>query len=202
MQLETSTALAAATTGESVEAAPKSLTRRGLIGGAAALAAGAVAIGPEIAEAGPTRRTLQLYNPRTREGLEFIYRDGRRYSRNGLRKFAHIMRDWRTGDERRIDPQLADYLYSMQRWLGARGPIHIVSGYRSPSTNAMLARKSRGVAKNSYHVKGMAVDIKIPGYSVRSIARAAEAMKLGGVGRYSRSSFVHIDTADFRTWGS
>lgn len=202
MQVDESSALGAAPRRESVEAAPMSLTRRGLIGGAAALAAGVVAIGPEIAEAGPNRRALKLYNPRTREEFEIVYRVGRSYSRNGLRKFAHIMRDWRTGDERRIDPQLADYLYSMRRWLGAKGPIHIVSGYRSPSTNAMLARKSRGVAKNSYHVKGMAVDIKIPGYSVRSIARAAEAMKLGGVGRYSRSSFVHIDTADFRTWGS
>lgn len=178
-----------------------SMSRRALIGGGVALTAGFAGLTPDVAEAAPARRLLKLYNPRTRESLEVVYRVGNRYSRSGLRQVDQIMRDWRAGESRAMDPQVVDYLYSVGRWLGATKPIHIVSGYRSPKTNAMLARKKRGVAKNSYHCKGMAIDIKIPGYSVRSIGRAAEAMKLGGVGRYSRSEFVHIDSADFRTWG-
>lgn len=177
------------------------VSRRGLIGGAAGLAAGLAGLTPEIAEAGPRKRQLEIYNPRTRETVECVYRIGNKYSRNNLRKINHIMRDWRSGDERPIDPAVIDYLYSVKRWLGVRKPIHLISGYRSPTTNAMLAKKRRGVAKNSYHTKGMAMDIQIPGYSVRTIARAAEALKIGGVGRYSRSNFVHIDSADVRSWG-
>ena len=178
------------------------ISRRHLIGGGGvALTAGLIGFTPDIAEAGPSRRLLKLYNPRTREKLQVVYRVGNRYSRNGLRKVDQIMKDWRSGDVRKMDPKVIDYLYSVQRWLGAKQPVHIISGYRSTATNAMLARRKRGVAKNSYHTKGMAIDIKIPTYSVRSIARAAESMKLGGVGRYSRSDFVHIDSADLRTWG-
>lgn len=186
---------------ESDSGSSPAMSRRLLLGGGVAAGAGLISMAPDIAEAGPSRRRLKLYNPRTREGAEVIYRVGSRYSRQGLRNVDRLMRDWRTGDQRPMDPKVIDYLYSVSRWLGVRGPIHIVSGYRSPSTNAMLARKSGAVAKNSYHVKAMAIDMKIPGYSVRSIARAAEAMKFGGVGRYSRSNFVHIDSADFRTWG-
>ena len=176
--------------------------RRQLIGATAvAVTAGLIGFTPNIAEAGPNRRVLKVYNPRTREKLQVVYRTGNQYSRNGLRKIDHIMKDWRSGDMRKMDPQVIDHLYSVQRWLGSKQPVHIISGYRSVATNAMLAREKGGVARNSYHTRGMAIDIKIPTYSVRSIARAAESMKLGGVGRYSRSDFVHIDSADFRTWG-
>lgn len=178
------------------------ISRRGLIGGAAGLAAGIAGLTPEFAEAGPSERQLAIYNPRTRETVDCVYRVGNRYSRNNLRQINQIMRDWRTGDVTAIDPKVIDYLYSVKRWLGANGPIQLISGYRSPATNAKMARQNRGVARNSYHVKGMAMDIRIPGYSVRSIARAAEALKIGGVGRYTRSNFVHIDSADVRKWGS
>ena len=171
-------------------------------GGTGALAAALVGFTPDIAEAGPTKRALGLYNPRTQEKLEVVYRVGNRYQRNGLRNIDEIMRDWRSGEKHRMDPDVIDYLYAVRRWMRISKPITIVSGYRSPSTNAMMARAKHGVAKNSYHMQGMAIDIKIPGYSVRSVARAAEATKLGGVGRYSGSEFVHIDSADFRTWGS
>lgn len=178
------------------------VSRRGLIGGAAGLAAGIAGLTPDLAEAGPRERQLAIYNPRTRETVDCVYRVGNRYSRNNLREINQIMRDWRTGDVTNIDPRVIDYLYSVKRWLGVKGPIQLISGYRSPATNAKLAKRNRGVARNSYHVKGMAMDIRIPGYSVRSIARAAEALEIGGVGRYSRSNFVHIDSADVRKWGS
>lgn len=185
-----------------VAAAKGSLTRRGLLGGGAALAASLVGFTPDIAEAGPSRRALDLFNPRTHETLEVVYRIGNKYSRQGLRNIDEIMRDWRSGDKRPMDPQVIDYLYALRRWLGVKDPITIISGYRSPATNAKLAKTHKGVAKNSYHCKGMAIDVQIPGYSVRTIARAAEKLHMGGVGRYSRSNFVHIDCAEFRTWGA
>jgi uncharacterized protein YcbK (DUF882 family) len=163
--------------------------------------AGIVGLTPDDAEAARGRRSLKLVETHTGEKLSVVYRVGNKYSRNGLRKINSIMRDWRNDQSRPIDPQVIDYLYSVRRWLGTNKPIKIVSGYRSPATNAMLARKSGGVARSSYHVKGMAIDIKIDGYSVNSIARAAKAMKLGGVGKYNRSGFVHIDSAEYRTWG-
>ncbi len=168
---------------------------------AGAGAAGIIGLTPDDAEAARRRRSLKLVETHTGEKLSVVYRVGNKYSRNGLRKINSIMRDWRNDQSRPIDPQVIDYLYSVRRWLGTNKPIKIVSGYRSPATNAMLARKSGGVARNSYHVKGMAIDIKIDGYSVNSIARAAKAMKLGGVGKYNRSGFVHIDSAEYRTWG-
>jgi len=164
-------------------------------------AAGIIGLTPDDAEAARRRRSLKLVETHTGEKLSVVYRVGNKYSRNGLRKINSIMRDWRNDQSRPIDPQVIDYLYSVRRWLGTNKPIKIVSGYRSPATNAMLARKSGGVVRNSYHVKGMAIDIKIDGYSVNSIARAAKAMKLGGVGKYNRSGFVHIDSAEYRTWG-
>lgn len=164
-------------------------------------AAGIIGLTPDDAEAASGRRSLKLVETHTGEKLSVVYRVGNKYSRNGLRKINSIMRDWRNDQSRPMDPQVIDYLYSVRRWLGTNKPIKIVSGYRSPATNAMLARKSGGVARNSYHVKGMAIDIKIDGYSVNSIARAAKAMKLGGVGKYNRSGFVHIDSAEYRTWG-
>ena len=164
-------------------------------------AAGIVGLTPDDAEAARGRRSLKLVETHTGEKLSVVYRVGNTYSRDGLRKINSIMRDWRNDQSRPMDPQVIDYLYSVRRWLGTNKPTKIVSGYRSPATNAMLARKSGGVARNSYHVKGMAIDIKIGGYSVESIARAAKAMKLGGVGKYNRSGFVHIDSAEYRSWG-
>lgn len=168
---------------------------------AGAGAAGIAGLTPDDAEAARGRRSLKLVETHTGEKLRVVYRVGNKYSRNGLRKINLIMRDWRNDQIRAMDPQVIDYLYSISRWLGTNKPIKIVSGYRSPATNAMLARKSSGVARNSYHVKGMAIDFRIDGYSVNSIARAAKAMKLGGVGKYNRSRFVHIDSAEYRTWG-
>lgn len=178
------------------------LSRRKLLAIATGVAAaGIVGLSPDDAEAARGRRSLKLISPHTGEKLSIVYRVGNQYSRNGLRKINHIMRDWRNDHAHPIDPQVIDYLYSVRRWLGTNKPIKIISGYRSPATNAMLARRSSGVAKNSYHLKGRAIDISIDGYSVNSIARAAKSMKLGGVGKYNRSGFVHIDNAEYRTWG-
>lgn len=178
------------------------LSRRKLLAMTAGVgAAGLVGLTPGEAEASRGERTLKLFNPHTGEKLGIVYRVGNRYSRFGLRKINLIMRDWRTQDVKTMDPEVIDYLYSVRRWLGTNKPIHIVSGYRCAATNAMLARRSGGVARKSYHVRAMAIDIKIPGYSVNAIARAAKSMKQGGVGKYNRSGFVHIDSADFRTWG-
>lgn len=178
------------------------LSRRKLLAITAGVgAASIVGLSPDDAEAARGQRSLKLVSPHTGEKLSVVYRVGNRYSRKGLRKINYIMRDWRNDQVHAMDPKVIDYLYSVRRWLGTNKPIKIISGYRSPTTNAMLARRSGGVAKNSYHLKGRAIDISIDGYSVNAIARAAKSMKLGGVGKYNRSGFVHIDSAEYRTWG-
>ena len=99
-----------------------------------------------------------------------------------------------------MDPRLLDLMVSVQHKVGSKGAIHIISGYRSPATNAILASYSDGVAAHSLHMEGKAVDIRLPGHPVRYVGRAARALKGGGVGIYPDSDFVHIDTGRVRTW--
>ncbi len=107
-----------------------------------------------------------------------------------------------TGDEHPVDVALLDQLHDLKQTLGLNNnrPIHIVCGYRSPMTNAYLRSRSRAVAKNSLHMQGRAIDIRIEGVDTRDIRDAALTMARGGVGYYPHSNFVHLDTGDFRTW--
>ncbi len=148
-------------------------------------------------------RVLSFYHLHTEERIEVIYRIGDRYQRGALQKLNHFFRDFRTGDTIAMDPQLFDLLYDVKSRLddpGAR--FHVLSAYRSPSTNRMLRRTSRGVAKNSLHLKGQAIDIRFPDLSARYIRNAAIALNRGGVGYYSRSDFVHLDTGAVRQWSA
>ena len=110
------------------------------------------------------------------------------------------MRDWRTDEQRVIDRELLNLLSDLHSLLEADAPFHLISGYRSPKTNAMLARKSGGVAKKSMHLKGMAADIALPDRSLIHLHKAAVDMKRGGVGLYRRTGFVHVDTGRIRYW--
>ena len=101
-----------------------------------------------------------------------------------------------------FDPRVLDVISAVTRKLDCGTPVEVVSGYRTPETNAMLRKTSRLVAKNSYHMKAMAVDIRVQNRSVRQIAGAAESLHGGGVGRYTRSNFVHVDCGPMRTWGA
>ena len=99
-----------------------------------------------------------------------------------------------------MDQRLLDLLYALQGRTGRRDKFHVISGYRSPATNAMLNARSSGVAKHSYHMKGMAIDIRLPGYDLHKLHQAALALKAGGVGCYPSSNFIHVDVGPVRRW--
>lgn len=146
-------------------------------------------------------RTLSFYNTHTGEYLNrHVYWSEGNYLRENLQDINYILRDHRTGDVKEMDPALMDLLFGIQSRLGTKTPINIISGYRSEATNAMLNRKSSGVAKKSYHMTGKAIDIRIPGVDLRSLYRTARVLKGGGVGYYSKSNFVHVDTGRVRCW--
>lgn len=145
-------------------------------------------------------RALAFYNLHTGERLKAVFWAGGTYVPAGLSAIDSFMRDFRTGEIKRIDPRLLDLLYRLTRHLETREQIHLISGYRSPETNAMLRKHSRGVALHSLHMEGQAADIRIPGRSLEHLRRAALALNGGGVGFYPRLDFVHMDTGRPRQW--
>ncbi len=150
-----------------------------------------------------TERILSLYSPNTGEMLRTVYwtpTDG--YLEESLQALSYLMRDRRNDQFKRMDPKLIDTLYVLQLQLEPRQPIHVLSGYRSPETNAMLRQRSRNVARNSMHLHAKAIDIRMPDCNFDEVHRAAVSLQVGGVGRYSRSRFVHIDTGPVRQWGA
>lgn len=148
----------------------------------------------------PKPLSLRLRNINTGETLSAAYTSGG-FGKNTLTQLNHIMRDRRTNQIRRIDPNLFVKLTQIQSKLGMRNAeVLLISGYRSPQTNALMHRASRGVASNSYHTRGQAVDFRIEGIPLAKIKVAAEALNNGGVGYYPRSNFVHVDTGPARTW--
>lgn len=145
-------------------------------------------------------RILSLHNKYTGESLRAIYWSNGRYVPENVRGINHLFRDHLTDEIQPINLRLLDLLYSMRGRLQTAKPICVISGYRSPSTNHILRAHSRRVAKNSYHMRGMAADLEIPGYSNRQLATLARKMKAGGVGYYPRSGFIHVDVGPVRYW--
>lgn len=145
-------------------------------------------------------RHLLLHNTHTGETGQCIFAGRAGYLADGLARANRLLRDHRTGDIHAIDPALLDLLHDLAADLGADPDYEIISGYRSPATNAMLRRRSGGVARRSYHMQGKAVDIRLRGVELSRLHRAALAQKRGGVGLYSGPGFVHIDTGPVRTW--
>jgi uncharacterized protein YcbK (DUF882 family) len=148
----------------------------------------------------PPARELSLHSVRTGETLSAVYRENGRLLPNGLAQLDYILRDYRTGEVRPIAPGLLDLLHELKQALHYRQPIEVISGYRSPATNAMLAARSKGVSKNSYHLRGMAVDIRMPGRPLVELRDAALRLRRGGVGYYPNSGFVHVDVGPVRSW--
>ncbi len=142
-----------------------------------------------------------MYSGRTGESLDTIYWIEGEYIPEGLREINHFMRDWRTSDTVQMDPRTIDIMAASHRLMDVSEPYMLLSGYRSPKTNAMLRSRSGGVARNSLHMVGQAADLRLKSRSVSQMARAAEACSSGGVGRYSRSNFVHMDCGPVRSWG-
>ena len=147
------------------------------------------------------RRRLSFENLHTGERLDTVYWVNGAYEPGALRAINVLLRDFRTGDVYPIDRNLLDLLVRLRARLNSAAPIQVISGYRSPETNAMLASYSDGVAAGSLHMSGMAIDIRVPGRSLRSIHRVALDMDAGGAGYYPRSDFVHVDTGRVRRWG-
>lgn len=180
-------------------------TRRGLL---RAFAVTSVAAAPTYANAfgflrgGGDIRRVKMYSGRTGEHLDLIYWVDGEYVPEALDEITYFMRDWRTHTTKKIDRRTIDIVAATHALLDVSEPYMLLSGYRSPQTNAMLRSKSRGVAKNSLHMQGQAADLRLASRSVSQMARAASACSAGGVGRYSRSNFVHMDCGPIRTWGA
>lgn len=145
------------------------------------------------------KKSLRFYNTHTLETVNTTFFDGG-FSTDGLAAINHILRDHRTGDVTEMDTELLFLLHDVQAKLGTHEPFHIISGYRSPQSNALLRSQSNGVAKHSYHMQGMAIDVRLPGMDTYAIRTAAKEMERGGVGYYAESDFTHMDTGPVRSW--
>ncbi|GAA6192460.1 Tat pathway signal protein [Phaeobacter gallaeciensis] len=180
------------------------LTRRALLG---AFAATAVIAAPTYSNAagflrgGGDIRRIRMYSGRTGERIDMVYWIDGKYIKDAVKEVNHFMRDWRTDQVKGIDLRTIDIMAASHNLMDISEPYMMLSGYRSPKTNAMLRRRSRGVAKNSLHMQGKAADLRLSSRSVSQIARAASSCRAGGVGRYSSSNFVHMDCGEVRNWG-
>ena len=179
-------------------------SRRGILG---VFAATTVAAAPVMANAfGVIRgagdyRRIRMYSGRTGESIDTVYWVDGKYVRDALNEINIFMRDWRTGQVIGIDPRTIDIAAASHRLLQTSEPYMMLSGYRSPKTNAMLRSRSGGVARNSLHMTGKAADLRLKSRSVNQMYKAASACRAGGVGKYSSSNFVHMDCGPLRTWG-
>ena len=158
--------------------------------------------GLQTAVADGDTRTISMHHVHTDESITITYKRDGRYDEAALEKLNWLLRDWRRGQATHMDPQLVDLLWEVQRETGSKAPIDIVCGYRSPQTNAMLRRRSRGVARFSQHMLGHAIDFYIPGVPLEQLREIGLRMQRGGVGFYptSGSPFVHMDTGGVRMW--
>ena len=149
---------------------------------------------------GSRGRELAFRNIHTGEEISAVFRSGERYLAEGRGAIDHVLRDFRTGDVREIDAGLLDLLADLREALGTPAPYDVISGYRSPATNAMLASRSRGVSRRSLHMDGLAVDVALPGVPLSRLREAALDLGRGGVGYYPGPGFVHVDVGRVRRW--
>ncbi len=147
-------------------------------------------------------RELSLLNLHTGERLNAEYWLHGRYVPDALRAVAVVLRDHRNNAIHPIDPQLLDLIHRLHASVDSTAPFNVISGYRSPETNALMHEVSAGVAAHSLHMEGRAIDIRLPGTALSHVRQAALAMKSGGVGYYPQDDFVHVDTGAVRCWGA
>ena len=146
-------------------------------------------------------RKLKMISDKTGERIDTIYWIDGGYIPEALHEIDVVMRDWRRNEIKPIDLRTIDILAASHGMLDTAEPFRLMSGYRSAKTNAMLRRQSRSVSKNSLHITGQAADVRLGTRSVKQLAKAAQTCKSGGVGKYSRSNFVHLDCGPVRLWG-
>ncbi len=155
---------------------------------------------PPVADDG-AGKSLRMYNLHTDEKLNVTFAENGVYDPGALREVNYFFRDFRLNLVRPIDPRLLDLLHAIHQMSDAGKPFNLISGYRSPQTNAMLAARYEGVARHSMHIEGRAADINLPGRQLSLLHRVALALRFGGVGYYPQSDFVHVDTGRVRHWG-
>ncbi|KPD11170.1 DUF882 domain-containing protein [Phaeobacter sp. 11ANDIMAR09] len=179
------------------------MTRRALLG---AFAATTVAAAPTFSKAagflrgGGDIRRIRMFSGRTGERIDMIYWIDGDYIKDAVKEVNYFMRDWRTDQVKSMDLRTIDIMAASHNLLDVTEPYMMLSGYRSPQTNAMLRSRSRGVAKNSLHMRGQAADLRLSSRSVSQMANAAKACRAGGVGKYRGSNFVHMDCGVVRSW--
>ena len=187
----------------------KMLHRRGFLGiGAAAAAAAFIPSRAQAATRAATgikgpERILSFFNTHTGERLKAAYSTAGAYQADALRDLNYILRDFRANEIKPIDPRVFDLLHELGGTLETDQPFHIISGYRSPQTNATLRARggaTTGVASHSLHTVGQAIDIRLPGVKLENLRNAAKSLKIGGVGFYPDLNFVHVDVGRVRYW--
>jgi uncharacterized protein YcbK (DUF882 family) len=181
--------------------APDTCTRRRFICTGAGLTASLLMLPlPSLASTQPERR-LSFHNTHTGENASVVYWADGDYLADGKQEIDEILRDHRTDEIHPIDTDLLDLLYLLRAEVqGNKRAFEIISGYRSPATNAALRKNSSGVAKRSYHMQGKAIDIRLRGCDLGHLHKAAMAMRAGGVGYYPGSDFIHVDVGPYRSW--
>jgi uncharacterized protein YcbK (DUF882 family) len=146
------------------------------------------------------RRDLSFYHTHTGRALHIVYyRDGR-YDPDALQAIDDFLKDFRNGERHPIDPALLDVLYEIKVRTGTHSPFEVISAYRSPQTNQMLRQTTSGVAQNSMHLRGQAIDVRLSDVNLTALRKTALQLKRGGVGFYPDSEFVHVDTGRVRFW--
>ncbi|MCA0433385.1 MAG: DUF882 domain-containing protein [Proteobacteria bacterium] len=169
------------------------------------VALGAWSFAPTETVAGGETRTISMYHIHTKESITVTYMKDGRYVPSAIKKLNYFLRDWRRNEVITIDPRTIDLVWELHADLGSKAPINVVSGYRSPATNAFLKRIGRNVAKKSQHMKGRAIDFFFPDVKTVNIRNSALPRKVGGVGYYRSSGgptgFLHVDSGNVRHWG-
>lgn len=147
-----------------------------------------------------SEKRLDMLNLHTGERVKATYWVQGRYIPDALQSIDRVLRDHRSGEQHVIDPRLLDLMEYLRYRMGRVQPFHIISGYRSPATNAMLSANSNGVATKSLHMQGKAIDVRLPGVPLATLRKAAISLNAGGVGYYPKSDFIHLDTGTPRNW--
>jgi uncharacterized protein YcbK (DUF882 family) len=174
--------------------------RRLLKAGGVLAGATAAALFGQPARSEEASKRIALLNLHTEERINIEYFRAGSYVPDAMSAIELLLRDFRSGDRHPIDPKLMDYLVDVAHAAGVDSAFSVISGYRSPQTNAHLRDLSTGVAQHSLHMEGRAIDVRMAAVDCASLAAHAQDLQRGGVGYYRQSNFVHLDTGTFRTW--
>lgn len=144
--------------------------------------------------------SVSLHHSHTGERFSGVYREGDRYVPEAFTRLNYVLRDFRTNEAFPMDPHVLDIISVIQARTRTGRPLEVLSGYRCPKTNAMLRYETSGVAKNSFHMYGQAIDLRLQGFNTGRLRAIAQGLRAGGVGYYPRSDFIHVDTGKVRYW--